>query len=665
MSFLFALIPLGLLFASVYGLYVAVQFVRTKFGKTEPTLDATLQVQTLNNPFVLPSMFGFAVLTLLVGFNIGLYDTMPANKVPTMGLAIFQISMGIGWLLLFSKRKLTSAVWLLVASAILSGVLLPFRANGFVQSFNAGVWMISTFALLALYVRSYSRWSFLDLIQSLLASIPAFFTQGLLMIGSVFQARSNKQSKIFDWLKTIGITTVVLLFFITLLSQSDPVFNEMVKDFREQLFGRTLWSLLILMISGAVLSIALPDQSDEPWRLKIISYRDVLAVLIATFSVIGLFLFVQFQYLFAGSRELLVTLDLTFSEYVRKGFVELLIATFAGGVLVYLATLKQRVLEVSQATLVRFASSALVIELFLLLGSALKRDLLYVDTYGLTRVRVVGGLFLFWLAGLLLMLLLFAIWKRVRELDLIKVVWGLSLIVWLTLNIMNVDKIVALGSPEHHEYTDYYYITNLSEDAASLWPEMIKNIDTDTQRLLTKDSLSDVEMAELAGLKLSLVAVMEKRESLYMRNAKVSWVLENYDLLNVEKVYQTDFNNYQEYGVIPVNGDQAKATPENLPEGLSKSRGWRFYNSSEKMAYSTIVENQKLFFDEVDALYRQIQEYQVSRKVDLYKHEQRLLTEFEYPFITINLRYSAQELSNEKPMYGRVNEIDGLINGRY
>lgn len=658
MSFVFAVIALGLLFASIYGLYVAIQFVRSKFGKTEPTLDAPLQVQTPNNPFVLPAMFGFAVLVLLVGFNIGIYDTMPANKVPTIGLAIFQTSMGIGWLLLFSKRKLTYAVWLLVASTILSGVLSSFRANGFVQSFNAGIWMISTLALLALYVRSYSRWSFLGLIQSLLASIPAFFTQGLLMIGSVFQVRSSKNSKIFDWLKTAAITTIALLFFITLLSQSDPVFNELVKNFREQLLGRTLWSLLILMISGAVLSIVLPSQSDEPWRLKIISYRDVLGVLIATFSVIGFFLFVQFQYLFAGSRELLVTLDLTFSEYVRKGFVELLIATFAGGVLVYLATLKQRVLDLSQAAVVRLASSALVLELFLLLGSALKRDLLYVETYGLTRVRVVGGLFLFWLAGLLLMLLVFTIWKRARELDLIRVVWGLSLAVWLALNIMNVDKIVALGSPAHHEYTDYFYIANLSEDAVSLWPDVIENIKADTQRLLAKDSLSDVEKAELAGLKLSLVAVMEKREYVFMHQAEEKFVLDNYHQLHVG-------NPFGASRIIYENGERVSADLVPLPEKLLRQRNWRFYNYSEEVAFKTIADNEKLFFEEVDSLYRQIQEFQVARKIELYKHERRLLTEFEYPFIAIRLRYSAQELSDGKQNYGQTREIEGLTGGRY
>ncbi|NCN06254.1 MAG: DUF4173 domain-containing protein, partial [Candidatus Pacebacteria bacterium] len=533
-------------------------------------------------------------------------------------------------------RKLSLAIWTLVLSSVISGILLVVRANGFVQLFNAAIWAISMFGLFAHLVRTHTHWSFLSLLQTILQIIPAGFLQGLLMISSIFRARDSKRSALYGWIKTAGIAIAVFLFFVGILSQSDPVFNEMVKGFREQLFGRTLQSALLLIVAGATLSVVLPKQSDEPWRLRLFSYRDSLAILLTTLLVIGLFLFVQFRYLFGGSRELLVALDLTFSEYVRKGFIELLIATFAGGVLVYLMTLKQRVLERGQAMVTKLASSALVVELFLLLGSALKRDMLYVETYGLTRVRVVGGLFLIWLAGLLLSLLFFVVWKRMKELNLLRAVWGLSLFVWLALNILNVDRIVAQGGPEHHEYTDYYYIANLSEDAASEWSAMIQNIAADTDRLLANDELDDKEKAELAGLKLSLVALMERREKLYMHHASADWVLENYSSLRVDDLYYS--------------WDGTNRT--KLPKQLQIARGWRFYNAAEANAVQIVRENESLFFETVDATFRRIQLYQIEHGVDLRKHEDRLLYEFTYPFIDIRLRYNSQELTDSTHTYG-------------
>jgi len=634
-TILFALIPLGLLLAAGYGLFVAIQFVRIKFGWIQSKEQQLAETTQQKNPFVLPAFFGFTALLLIVGYNIGLYDALIPQRVPTVGLAIFQFCIGIGWLFLFSKRKMSAAVLLLVGSSVLSGIFLIFRANGFVQSFNGVVWLLSTFGLFALFVRQHTNWSFLSLIQTLLQMIPAGFLQVLLMIGSVFRSRRNKRSTLFGWLKTAGIAIAVLLFFIGILSQSDPVFNELVKDFREQLFGRTIQSIFLLLIAGATVSIVLPKQSEEPWRLRFFSYRDVLAILVTTLLIIGLFLSVQFRYLFGGSRELLVALDLTFSEYVRKGFIELLIATFAGGVLVYLMVLKQRVAEKGRSLVLKIASSALVIELFLLLGSALKRDLLYVETYGLTRVRVVGGLFLVWLAGLLLLLLFFVLWKRVRELDFTRVIWGLSLTVWLALNLLNVDAIVANGSPEHHEYTDYFYLANLSEDVAYMWPGMLENIANDTNYLIAKDALTDTEQAELAGLKLSLVAVMERRERLYMHHADPAMVLEKYEELGVDSSYRNASRANQ----------GATAVWTKLPKQLQAARSWRFYNAAEQQAADIVLENKSLFFETVDRLYEEIQIFQITHNIDLEEHEDRLLRELQYPFISISLNYYPQSLS--------------------
>src|SRR5690606_14477966 len=99
------------------------------------------------------------------------------------------------------------------------------------------------------------------------------------------------------------------------------------------------------------------------------------------------------------------------SQYVRKGFIELLTATFFGGLLSYVIALMSHQEEKKEKSWqLQGLNTVLIVELGFLLGSAWKRNAMYMDVYGLTRVRLIGELFLLWLAGFLALLLLFSLW---------------------------------------------------------------------------------------------------------------------------------------------------------------------------------------------------------------------------------------------------------------
>ncbi len=604
-----------------------------------------------NGNVTYPKYFAVAAAIILIGYHIGLHSYLfvfgPDMRFAALGWAIFSVLMACAWLALLWKRQ-NFIVWSAVIIIAVSGVSMVLRANGFVQSFNLGVQLLSMLILTIMLIHETITWTLGTAIRTLAAALPQGIIHFIQIARSLFRRDAEKQQQLGGWIKTIVITIGVLVFFIYILSQADPVFSQIIKEFRDQLFGRTFATIIILFILASLFSIQLNGKQNVTggW----ITFRDIVTAVTAVVAIIAVFLFVQYKYLFLGSRELLIELNLTFSEYVRRGFTELLLAVFIGGFLSYLTTLKLRShTDVKQIQWARVVNIVLILELFFLLLSALRRDLLYVETYGLTRVRVVGGVFLFWLFGFLLLLAFFELRKNMREAKIMFGLWLMSCIVWLLLNTMNIDKMVIAGAPKHHEYTDYFYLSQLSEDPIDEKIALIPQMETEINTLLQKEKLTDIERNQLAGIKLALVTFIEKRDRLYRYYAPQDWLLQNgwrignqFEKDYIQNGYGQDNINESIYAIGWKDSKKKRA----LDEILIKQRKFAYYNQSEQRAYNTLASNTHAYFDPINDLLKRIRTYQIEKQISLLKEENRLLHEFQYPFLSVTLRrYYPEQLN--------------------
>ncbi|WP_407570155.1 DUF4153 domain-containing protein [Deinococcus altitudinis] len=131
---------------------------------------------------------------------------------------------------------------------------------------------------------------------------------------------------------------------------------------------------------------------------------------------------------------------LTYSEYVRRGFGELTaVAALTLVVLLVAHTLLRRGLR--QTLAYRLMSAAVLLPLSLLIVSAYTRLALYVGAYGLSEIRVLGGVFLAWVA---LSLLAYAalLWRNgLERFAYFSLISGLGLIV--TLDGVNPGRLIA------------------------------------------------------------------------------------------------------------------------------------------------------------------------------------------------------------------------------
>ena len=109
------------------------------------------------------------------------------------------------------------------------------------------------------------------------------------------------------------------------------------------------------------------------------------------------FVGVQFRYLFGGADRVESSSTLTYAEYARRGFFELVaVAGLAALFLLFTHWLLPR----GQSRLHRFyaAFAALLVALvFVVMASALQRMRLYTETFGLTELRLYTTAFMVWL----------------------------------------------------------------------------------------------------------------------------------------------------------------------------------------------------------------------------------------------------------------------------
>lgn len=231
-----------------------------------------------------------------------------------------------------------------------------------------------------------------------LASLPLPFSYTVGLWKKVKQGRSRNVLLLLGGFAA-GIPAVVYLGY--LLSDADAVFKMIMEEVVLDFFNPYTIFCVILMIVcsaltvccllGSVCSMSLPEVK-EPKRhnpLAAISFTAMIALLYL------LFCGIQVIYLFAGKGKL--PAEMTYSEYARQGFFQLLAVTVLNLVFVlncFKYFRKHRVLT--------FLLTVISLCTYVMIASAVYRMLLYVGAYYLTFLR----LFVLWFLGVLAILML-------------------------------------------------------------------------------------------------------------------------------------------------------------------------------------------------------------------------------------------------------------------
>jgi hypothetical protein len=238
-----------------------------------------------------------------------------------------------------------------------------------------------------------------------LGPVPWFLAQPL--------KKLSARRRVMPMLAALGITAVLLLVFGLLFASADAVFASFLErlttapDWAESAPVRIFLFALFAVLLAAVVLVALRPVVDpvgpEP---KFSVSRSVWIVpLTAVNLLFASFVAVQITALFGGNTWVLKTAGLTYAEYARQGFFQLVVVSvFVLGIVAVASGMLK--VERRERWLLAVLLGVLCGLTMVVLASALHRMNLYTEAYGLSRLRLSVQATVWWLGTLFALVLL-------------------------------------------------------------------------------------------------------------------------------------------------------------------------------------------------------------------------------------------------------------------
>jgi hypothetical protein len=297
--------------------------------------------------------------------------------------------------------------WLLVA-AMLSACGMAWRDSLTIKVLSAGA-TILTLALAA--ARSRAGRIVVAEVRDYVVAVLSALVHGvlglvLLLLGDVrWDAipREGGTRRLLAIARGVALAVPVLLVFTGLFMAADAAFEGIVTrildvDF-EGLFEHVFLIAFWTWIAGGFLRALLLSEpvSLPAGRLVSVGIVEIAVVLGLVNALFLAFVLVQLRYLFGGASLVALSPGLTYAEYARRGFFELVMVAALVLPLLLAANATLRRDAPRAETVFRALAGTLLVLLSLVLFSALQRMRVYQAQYGLTELRLYTTAFMGWL----------------------------------------------------------------------------------------------------------------------------------------------------------------------------------------------------------------------------------------------------------------------------
>lgn len=290
-------------------------------------------------------------------------------------------------------------------------------------------------------------------------------------------------------LRGILIALPLVLLFVALFAAADAVFAKIAGDLFSwnldlgTLPARIAFAIVVAWLSAGIFTFVAVGKADEPSTVEAAPTRlqigsgEATTVLVILDVLFAGFVALQGAYLFGG-QDTLAASGLTYADYARRGFFELLVAAFVVGGLVLAAEA-----TVARRTMAYLAAAiGLVVLTAVVLGSALLRLRLYQEAYGWTELRFYVLAAIAWLAvGCLLAVIAMA---TNRSRWLLHAMVAVSIVFGIAFNVIGPVQLVTeqnvaravhpeLVAPGGEAGLDLSYLATLGDDALPVLADSI------------------------------------------------------------------------------------------------------------------------------------------------------------------------------------------------
>ncbi len=279
------------------------------------------------------------------------------------------------------------------------------------------------------------------------------------------RAVGPRRAAVLRALRSTALTLVVVVVFGALYASADAVFAAYLPRLD---LGRLPAHLMVGALVGlTALSAAHLVVAPPAWPAPGVAARarlaDWLAPVLALDLVLVAFLAVQVGGLVGGHAHVLATTGLTYAQYARAGFGQLVVATALTLVVVAVAARRAPRRTPLERRTTGAALGVLCIGTLGVVASALRRMTLYVDAFGLTRLRLLVLVAEVVLGALLVLVLVAGVRWRAGWLPRAAVHAVVAGVVALVL--ANPDALIVRFDAAADAPLDVVYLSGLSADA--------------------------------------------------------------------------------------------------------------------------------------------------------------------------------------------------------
>ncbi len=362
---------------------------------------------------------------------------------------------------------------------------------------EATCWSVATIALLSVGVFRAAGWLFLLCVLAAFGCValavgrgrrvPAIFMAvlNLPLAGfrslpwvrwGVARARSTEgASGATRLLGSIALGLLLLVVFGALFASADAAFDQIVQAILPELNLGTpfrwlfVGSIFAFLTVGGAYLVHSPSTVGDGRRppARTVRWYEWVVPVGAVLAVFGIFVGVQVAVLFGDREYVMRTAGLTFADYARKGFWQLLVVTLLTLVVIAVTARKAARETVRERVLLRVLLGLLSIGALVVVISALWRMDVYEEAYGFSRLRVLVSAFELWLGGIIVLIMVAGVVPVTRWLPRTAVaLWVITL---LGLAVLNPDRFIAeknVARYANHNNSDIWYLSTLSADAA-------------------------------------------------------------------------------------------------------------------------------------------------------------------------------------------------------
>ncbi len=320
----------------------------------------------------------------------------------------------------------------------------------------------------------------LQFIVKTFSNFPRFSLHGLFLLRSFSgQKNTSTMSKIL-----IGcmISIPVLFVVIALLAFADDVFRHYMNNLLTfNSSSGTINHFILFFLSASLIYGYLwnfihgSKTEHNATSTLVVTSKSMDSVVSMTFLLLfnlvylGFFL-VQFAYMF-GAIHYVLPEGFSPAVYARKGFSELLIIAMINFVVYGIFIKFKPVAGKTYNFFINICISFLVLFTLTILFSAHLRLTLYEAAFGYTYLRILTHGFMVFLFALII-IALFKIW--ISRIPLKKLYIVMSLIAYITVNYINIDRMIASKNIERYYeigQIDEHYLHRLSYDS---YPDLVE-----------------------------------------------------------------------------------------------------------------------------------------------------------------------------------------------